>query len=166
MMKHVRYLAIAMVCTGALMAFPAAQQDPARKPSTASGATMNQPAVPTTLVGCLYRESSIPGRTVAQPGSDLDDYILADAAIAGAGGGTGAVGTSGAAPAAGTMYEVERIAPERLSPLVGKRVEITGHIDADPDHLTGAARDVTDLPELETASIREVSGTCPATPKL
>ena len=98
MMKHVRYLAIAMVCTGALVTFPAAQQDPARKPSTASGATMNQPAVPTTLVG--------------------------------------------------------------------KRVEITGHIDADPDHLTGAARDVTDLPELETASIREVSGTCPATPKL
>jgi hypothetical protein len=145
MTNHVRRVAIAMVCTIAL-------------PSAA----WNQPGQ-TTLVGCLYRESDIPVLVMSQPGSLLDDYILADATVAGAPA-TGAVGTSGSIPPAGRLYELERISEGRLNPLVGKRVQVTGHIDADPEHLSGAAPDMGDLPEFETTFIREVVGTCPPAP--
>jgi hypothetical protein len=70
------------------------------------------------------------------------------------------------------MYKVEKIPDERLKALVGKRVEVTGRIDpegtpttpagAGPDR--GLGPDRINLPEFEAASIRESSGTCPATP--
>jgi hypothetical protein len=81
-------------------------------------------------------------------------------------------------PATGNMYKVENLPDERLKKLVGKRVEVTGRID--PEGLPAAARpgvgtgaptrdlglgpDEISLPEFEAASIREISGTCPATP--
>ena len=166
-MKNVRYeaIAIAMACAGALTTYAAGQQPyPTPRPSVPSGATMNRPAGETTLVGCLYRESAIPGRSVAQGAGVSDDYILVNAAIAS--GTPGAVGTGGAVPAAGKMYEVEQLADARLSPLVGKRVQVTGRIDAEPKHLTGAAHDLNDLPDFEATSIREISGVCPAKPRL
>ncbi len=168
-MKYVRYeaIAIVMVCAGALATYARADQYPTQKPPMPpmpSGATMNRPAGETTLVGCLYRESAIPGRSVALgPGATSDDYILVNAALAS--GTPGAVGTGGAVPAAGKMYEVEQLEDARLSPLVGKRVQITGRIDAEPKHLTGASHDLNDLPDFEATSIREIAGTCPVKPK-
>jgi hypothetical protein len=159
MMKHVLWGAATIVCAGALWTVATAQQAQTPRSTTRTAAQ-------TTLVGCLYRESTIPGRTMTAGSDILDDYILADAASASPSGAGGAVGTSGSVPAAGKLYEIERIADERLHPLVGKRVEVTGYVDADPELLTGAAPDLNDLPEFETTSIREVSGTCPAAPKL
>jgi hypothetical protein len=130
----------------------------------------------TTLSGCLYREAQVPGRTpnVAERAGILEDYILADATAASTASATsGATGTSGAArPVTGTMYKVERIADDQLKALVGKRVEVTGKIDPEgtPARPAGAqpdrslSPDTVNLPEIEAASIREISGACPATP--
>jgi hypothetical protein len=127
-------------------------------------------------VGCLYRESQVPGRTptVVERAGVLEDYILADAAMpAPARPGTPpqAVGTSGTVPSTGNMYKVENIPDERLKALVGKRVEVSGRIDPEDAGLGGAAApdrgpgpDDVNLPEFEAASIRELSGTCPAAP--
>jgi hypothetical protein len=129
-----------------------------------------------TLVGCLYRESQVPGRTpnAIERAGVLEDYILADAAMPAPprpGAPSGAVGTSGTTPSTGKMYKVENIADDRLKALVGKRVEVSGRIDPEDGGLGGAATrdrgpgpDELNLPEFEASSIREVSGTCPSTP--
>jgi hypothetical protein len=149
------------------------QQDPTSVTTT----------VTTTLVGCLYREDQIPGRTpnVAERAGILEDYILADATVKSEQGkpeSTSApAGTSGSVPASGRTYKVEKIPDERLKALVGKRVEVTGRIDpqhaqkSGPGSATGAptpdlgpSPDRINLPELEASSIREVSGQCPAKP--
>jgi hypothetical protein len=73
------------------------------------------------------------------------------------------------------MYKLELIADEKLKAVVGKRVEVTGKIDAEPGDKTttpasttrtdrAIGRDRIDLPEFEVTSLREVSGTCPAKP--
>jgi hypothetical protein len=129
----------------------------------------------------VYREQDVPGRApnVAERAGVMEDYILAvsssDQAAAPAT--PGAVGTAGAATAgAGAMYKLELIADEKLRAVVGKRVEVTGRIDAEagdtaarparPTSETDRAigRDTVDLPEFEVVSIREVAGTCPAKP--
>jgi hypothetical protein len=161
---------------------PPRQNQPAtQQPSTGSAA--QTPATATTraqttatLVGCLYQESQVPGRTptVVERAGVLEDYILAGASMpapARPGTPSGAVGTSGSVPSTGNMYKVENIPDERLKALVGKRVEVSGRIDPEPTGFGGApARDrgpgpdQVNLPEFEAASIREVSGTCPAAP--
>lgn len=132
-----------------------------------------------TLVGCLYREDQVPGRkpNIAERAGVLEDYILAGASIAGTsstpGTTAGAAGTTAATPASGDMYKVEGPSDEKLKALVGKRVEATGRIDPEGRQGTspgmpridrGPGPDQINLPELEATSIREVSGTCPATP--
>jgi hypothetical protein len=71
------------------------------------------------------------------------------------------------------MYKVEGPSDEKLKALVGKRVEVTGRIDPEggpgakpgtPRPDKGLGPDQINLPEFEATSIREVSGTCPATP--
>jgi hypothetical protein len=72
------------------------------------------------------------------------------------------------------MYKVEDVADEKLRALVGKRVEVTGRIDPEggglgrpaggPSPDKGLGPDSINLPEFEATSIKEVSGTCPATP--
>ena len=155
------------------------QNPPAQTPQTPQppGATAQQPT--TTLVGCLYREDQVPGRkpNVAERAGILEDYILADASTASAqtkpGATPGATGTAGTTPASVAMYKVEGPSDEKLKALVGKRVEVTGRID--PEGIRGGAPgtatkdrglgpDQINLPEFEATSIREVSGTCPATP--
>jgi hypothetical protein len=136
-------------------------------------------AATVTFTGCVYKEADVPGRTpnVAEQAGLMEDYILADAQPkdASAAGTTGATGTSGLA---GKMYKLEQIADERLSALVGKRVEVSGKVDAEAgDHPTGttgeqpeAERDRSlgpdqiELPEFEVATIREIEGTCPPKP--
>ena len=160
---------------------PSPQSQPPT-PDRSTGSTPQTPAATTTaqttatLVGCLYRESQVPGRTptVVERAGVLEDYILADATIPAPprpGAPSEAVGTSGTVPSTGNIYKVENIPDERLKALVGKRVEVSGRIDPEGGGLGGAATpdrgpapDQLSFPEVEASSIREVSGTCPAAP--
>src|SRR5688572_21443078 len=144
-----------------------APNHPPRPTTSAVGA---QTLTNITLVGCLYREQSVPGRTpnVAEKAGVLEDYILADANIP-------ADANKNTTLATGNMYKVEDIPDEKLRSLVGKRVEVVGKIDpegggalgrpatgATPDK--GLGPDKVNLPEFEATSVKETTGTCPATP--
>ena len=158
-------------------ASPAPSQTPNPAPAPATRA-----ASVTTIVGCVYREKDVPGRApnVAERAGLLEDYILAEmpsAPIATAkvpGATAGAVGTSGAAT---VMYKLEFVDDDKLKSLLGKRVEVTGRIDAEAgdqpapapgtkssttDKIVG--RDQVNLSEFEVSAIKEVAGICPATP--
>jgi hypothetical protein len=135
---------------------------PAPAPSADLGAAQPRSTV---FVGCLYREEQVAGRTpnVAEKAGVLEDYILANAAPANAvsaerGGTPRPTGTSGSTAGVGAMYKIEKIPDDQLKALVGKRVEVTGRIDPE-----GSTTKI-DVPELEGASIREISGACPASP--
>jgi hypothetical protein len=174
-----RRYGIAVGLAAMCAATAAAQQQP-----PASGSTPQQPAAQTqpadrstgttaTLIGCVYKEQDVAGRTpnVAERAGVMEDYILAQVERKGDATASGAVGTSGAA--GHRMYKLEQIADERLKALVGKRVEVTGKIDAgDTARPSGApaadknpaSPDKIELPEFEVSSIKEVEGTCPANP--
>jgi hypothetical protein len=76
------------------------------------------------------------------------------------------------------MYKLERAADSELKALVGKRVEVTGRVDADAGDASGQppasantnrndrviGNDRINLPEFEVASIRAIAGSCPAKP--
>ena len=159
---------------GASPQAPAAQTPATQKPATPSAARTQ---ATTTLVGCLYREEQIPGRkpNVVEKAGILEDYVLADATIAGAktpaSSTPGATGTSGKTPSTGGLYKVDGPPDEQLKALVGKRVEVTGRIDPEggspaggPSADKGPGPDDINLPDIQASSIREVPGTCPATP--
>jgi hypothetical protein len=180
--KRIIVLTIAPVLTAALAVAQALQGAPQPQQQPRPSAEMPPPparAPQVTLAGCLYREDQVPERkpNVAERAGVLEDYILADATMlsgeAQPGATAGATGTAGIAPASGNMYKVEGPPDERLKALVGKRVEVLGRIDPEggpgatpgaprPDR--GPSRDQINLPEFEASSIREISGTCPATP--
>jgi translation initiation factor IF-2 len=106
---------------------------PAPTPSPAQAETREAAqGSTTTLSGCVYKEEDVAGRTpnAAERAGVMEDYILADVkpATGGSPSTPGAVGTSGTKA---SMYKLERIADERLSGLVGKRVEVMGRIDAE-----------------------------------
>lgn len=174
MRNYVIATATVVACSGlvGLAQSPSATpQAPAQQ--TPPQATATQAS--TTLTGCVYREKDVPGRApnVAERAGVLEDYILADVKPATVGT-TGTAGTMAAASHA--MYKLELIADEKLKAVVGKRVEVTGRIDAEAGDTKSAAppaasqtdkaigRDKVDLPEFEVTSMREVEGTCPATP--
>jgi hypothetical protein len=149
----------------------AAEQRPGQPAAPATASSTNQSDHSVTLSGCLYRERDVPGRTpnVAERAGVLEDYILTDAKIA------KAQSSGGESPHASTatMYKVENIDDEKLRALVGKRVEVMGKIDAEAGDSTRKPTTSTDrsvgpdrinLPEFEATSIKEVTGTCPATP--
>lgn len=181
--------AMAALCAGVAVGAqaPAAgqSQDPAmpRPQERREAPAMSQPA--TTMTGCVYREKDVPGRTpnIAERAGILEDYILANARPASPGASPAepanptadAVGTSGLA---GQMFKLEHAADDELSSMVGKRVEVTGRIDreggdtgarpekapAAPERDKNLGPDQIELPEFEVTSIREVAGTCPASP--
>jgi len=158
--------------------------------STAQSATRSSSTEPTaTMVGCLYREQDIPGRSpnVAERVGVMEDYILADAqpkassssadaSSSAAGETTAAVGTSGTMTSGGKMYKLEHVSDEILGSLVGKRVEVIGRIDKEPGDQTNmqggaavaqdnsAGPDRIELAEFEVTSIKATTGTCPAQP--
>jgi hypothetical protein len=188
-MKRLILTSAAVACFGTAMAAqtPSGSQAPATSASQPSAAADKGTTV---LTGCVYREKDVPGRApnVAEKSGVLEDYILADvkpsaSASAGSSTGTsgtgtsGTTGTSGAATGkSGAMYKLEKIADEQLRAAVGKRVEVTGRIDAestDAKSATGASttptesavgRDAVNLPEFEVSSMKQISGSCPATP--
>jgi hypothetical protein len=128
----------------------------------------------------VYQEKDVPGRTpnVAERAGVLEDYILAvsqPSSSTGAAGPTpGATGTTGVA--SGAMYKLELASDEELRSHVGKRVQVTGRIDAErsdtsapggagtPQRDESLGRDRIELPEFEVSEIREVSGSCPPKP--
>jgi len=147
-------------------------QNPSSQAPTATTTTTVKPT--TTLVGCLYREDQVPGRkpNIAERAGILEDYILAGAATATTTPGAGVTGTSGS-PTTGNMYKIQGPSDERLKALVDKQVEVTGRIDPEggpaaspgtPTPDRGLGPDQLNLPEFKASSIRQVSGTCPATP--
>ena len=156
-------------------------QTPQTQPPT-SGAM--QDTATTTLTGCVYKEADVPGRTpnVAEKAGVLEDYILvtsapSPSATAGTTGTTppATAGTAGMASQAGKAFKLEQIADERLKAVVGKRVEVTGRVDkggsatgtsgVKPDTNPGSP-DAIELPEFEVTSLKEVEGSCPATPEI
>ena len=181
--------AFAIACAGAATAAQtptgsAPPQEPTQQPATPpSESRASTQAQTTTLFGCVYREQDVPGRTpnVAERAGVMEDYILADAQSSNKESQPGAPAATGTSGASGAMYKLEHAADEKLRALVGKRVEVTGRIDAEagdkagkPAGTTGAAPqpdrsagpDKIELPEFEVTSIREVSGTCPASPSV
>jgi len=164
----------------AALATAQARQGGGNSPTPSSPQTPIVSVQPTvTLVGCLYREDQVPGRkpNVAERAGILEDYILAGASAMTTQAQPGAAapaptGTSGSALTTGNMYKVENIPDERLKALVGKRVEVTGRIDAEgtptrpagPGPDRGLGPDRINLPEFEASSIQEAAGTCPAMP--
>jgi hypothetical protein len=163
-----------VACSGliGLAQSPGATPQATPTEQTQPKATADQPS--TTLTGCVYQEKDVPGRApnVAERAGVLEDYILADVKPAGAVGTSGTVGAS----ASHAMYKLELIADEKLKAVVGKRVEVTGRIDAEPGDSKSASapaasqtdkaigKDKVDLAEFEVTSMREVEGTCPAAP--
>jgi hypothetical protein len=173
--------ALAAACSGTLLA----AQAPAGQPSQVQA----EKRTTTTVVGCVYRENDIPGRApnaVERVGVG-EDYILAEVSgEAGASGARapGATGTTGAASGVATgtagvgrMYKLEKVDDSKLQTLVGRRVQVSGIIDAEAgdskappagktsttDQVIG--RDQINLSEFEVASIKEVPGACPTLKK-
>jgi len=164
-----------------------AQSTGSQTPQTQTPASGQSMAATTTLKGCVYKEDAIPGRTpnVAEKAGVMEDYILVvgdhSATAPATGTATGSqtpTGTSGAVTAH-KAFKLEKIADERLSAMVGKMVEVTGKTDADNDtaknRATGTGGTIPDrslgpdqieLPEFEVTNIKEVEGTCPATPNI
>ena len=185
MRNSIRASAVAVLVSGAVVAAQAGASSQAQQPPP-QPATQQQPAVSpasTTLTGCVYQEKDVPGRSpnVAERAGILEDYILAEvtpAPTTPSAGTPGAAGTSGMSKST-AMYKLELVDDAKLKALVGKRVEVTGRIDAEAGDKTPTAatppttptdraigRDRIDLPEFEVTSIREVTGTCPAKPSV
>ena len=164
-----------------------AQSTGSQTPQTQTPPTSQQAmGETTTLKGCVYKEDAIPGRTpnVAEKAGVLEDYILVVDQTASATTGTGttgATGTSGTKASMHKAFKLENIADERLSAVVGKMVEVTGRVDAEagdkartgtatgtggtnPDRSMGP--DQIELAEFEVTNLKEVEGTCPATPNI
>ena len=184
--RYLMVTAAAVVCSGfagfAQSPSPAEQPRPSQQPPSAQTeprATAPESSASTTLTGCVYREKDVPGRApnVAERAGVLEDYILAEVRPGSTSGATGTTGTSGSTASA-PMYKLELIADEKLAAVVGKRVEVTGRIDAEggdsksqpatppatstTDKVIG--KDKIDLPEFEVTNLKEIAGTCPATP--
>jgi hypothetical protein len=176
--KYIVTTTLANACGGMLASAQQGQRpsSPTPSPSPTTGAVSQQPSsASSTFVGCLYAESQIPGRApnAAERAGVAEDFILANATMSGAttpGATPGAAGTSGTTRSGG-MYKVEDISADRMKPLVGKRVEVMGRVDAESNAPAGAASpnrslggDAISLSEIKATSIKEVAGTCPATP--
>jgi hypothetical protein len=168
----------AAVLAGSSLAAAGQSPSPAAQTPSSQQAQSTTGQASTTLTGCVYREKDVPGRApnVAERAGVLEDYILAD--VRPASGTAGTTGTTGSTSAKAPMYKLELIEDEKLKAVVGKRVEVTGRIDAESGDVKSQpatppstsqtdkalGRDAIDIPEFEVTSIREVTGTCPATP--
>jgi len=181
--KYIITTALAAACSGTIVA----AQQPQAKPQPGAEAQTAQKKT-ATVVGCVYREKDVPGRApnVVERAGVLEDYILAEVssfprqpAGKGAAGtsGSGAAGTTGTSGSVGAMYKLEFVDDTKLKSLVGKRVEAVGRIDVEAGDSPAPApgtvttptdkvigRDRVNLSEFEVSTIKEVTGSCPATP--
>jgi hypothetical protein len=135
--------------------------------ASAAAAGLQQGAL-TELIGCLYRERDIPGRPPNAPGYTLtnahppEGLVRSDESRLGhtPAGGVAAVPLEKAVLGSGgnKMYLIEKVAEEKLTALLTKRVEVTGRIGAEPDMKKGTSG------RFEALIIREVPIPCPPTP--
>lgn len=157
--------AVALAAPNAAAQAQTSPQSTTPRDSAAQGTSQGSGS---TMVGCLYREAQVPGRSpnVAERAGILEDYILVGAAPAASAQQSGTSASTTSASAAGRMFKVEGIDDERLKSMVGKRVEVSGRVDADVEGRRDQSLgpDQINLPEFEAQSIKEVSGECPATP--
>ena len=157
--------AVALAATHVAAQAQTSPQSTTPRDSAAQGASQGSGS---TMVGCLYREAQVPGRSpnVAEQAGVLEDYILVGAAPASSAQSSTSATATGATAASGRMFKVEGIDDDRLKAMVGKRVEVSGRVDADVEGRRDQSLgpDTINLPEFEAQSIREVSGECPATP--
>ena len=175
-----------MVASAQSTGQPAAQSVPPATAQAPAQQTTEAPAQQVTIVGCVqreedYRKAHNHGKGGAGTGiGSGDEYVLIRASIADAKTpSTGATGTSGG-NAEGSAFELAGDKEAALKTLVGKRVEITGKMKAaekGPLGPTGGATagappagvDVLSadlrLREVDIASVKETTGTCPATMK-
>jgi len=146
--------------------------------ATTLGPVVTAQQASTTIIGCVYQEKDVPGRApnVAERVGILEDYILAEITPAEAAKPTGTSGS--AVPTTFSMYKLESVADSQLKAMVGKRVEVTGRVDAEANDTSGQppasaqtdksdrilGRDRLNLPEFEVASIRTIEGSCPTSP--
>ena len=147
--------------------------------ATLAGSAVSAQSASTTIIGCVYEEKDVPGRApnLAERAGILEDYILAELTPAEAAKPTGTAG-SATIPTTYSMYKLEKSADTQLKSMVGKRVEVTGRIQAEANDAAGQppasaqtnptdrviGHDRIDLPELEVSSIRAIPGSCPAQP--
>ena len=144
---------------------------PMPRPALPTGPPAGVTAAPTpaevTVMGCLYRAADVvvsqpDGRTAAARDSG---FVLAQATLQ----------STGRTPASGAMYKVDKIDEARLTPHVGKRVELVGQIEADATDLHVASSGATStagrsdprpakLPEFDAVSIHQIAGECQARP--
>ena len=147
--KYFRGSAVAVLCSATVVVAQAGAsgqaQQPQSQPTTQQMPASSQPS--TTLTGCVYSEKDVPGRSpnIAERAGVLEDYILAEVTPKQAEGASstatpGAAGTSGTVKP-GAMYKLELVGDDKLKTLVGKRVEVTGRIDAERGDKTDPAAD-------------------------
>jgi hypothetical protein len=157
-----------IACTGLAtiaLAISAAAQAPAtsQTPTPATpAASQAASTAAVTIEGCLVREQDVPGRkpNVVERTGIGEDYILISTKIVkGADKPTGTAGTAGPS----RMYQVKGIDDGQLKPLVGKRVQVEGTLK-DLDKPATPTPDAADLADIQGASIRQVTGECPAKP--
>jgi hypothetical protein len=129
-----------------------------------------------TIVGCVFEERNVPGRSpnIAEKIGFGEDYILAELSAAE----TAKPANDANVPTTYSMYKLEKVADTTLKSLVGKRVEVTGTIHAEAKDASGQpsravetnetdraiGRDRLNLPEFEVTNIKEMAGRCPARP--
>lgn len=140
---------------------------PARPVGLPAGVSAGSTPAQVTVLGCLYRAADV---IVSQPDGRSDvardkGFVLTNATLE----------STGREPASGAMYKVDKIEENRLTPHVGKRVELVGQIEADATDLhvsssgatsTAGRRDPSPakLPEFDAISVHQVEGACPARP--
>ena len=170
-------VAAAIAMTFATVGAQTPQNPPQTPPQTPQSAMQT---ASTTLQGCVYKEADVPGRTpnVAEKAGVMEDYILVVSPNPSATAGTSGTNPPSAAGAAGAFaagkaFKLEKIADERLKAVVGKRVEVTGRVDDAAKAAAGVkpdqnpvSPDKIELPEFEVSALKEVEGTCPATPEI
>lgn len=166
------------------------QATPATTATESSAASSSDQQV--TLTGCVQRESDYRSAKDQSRGGALgtgagvgNEFILTDASMSSgaSSGSTGAessaTGTSGSSSSAsGKDYELTGSGEGQAAQFVGKRVEVTGKLKATETSASGkptggatagtppsgvdvASKDLK-LRELDVASVREASGTCPS----
>lgn len=151
--------------------------------STSLAQTAKEDQKVTTIVGCLANklDPSISGDP--QSGSNANDFFVRTPTVALPVGSTVAIGkpgTGSTTPSAGTpttdsFYRITGLTRDELQPHLGHRVELQGHLSADPAKGTTAKTTVdasgkptTRVEErpvvagvLHATAIKMVSATCP-----
>ena len=144
-----------------------------------------------TITGCVQRETDYRRARDAGRGGvagtgvgAANEFVLINASMGTASRATGTTGAAGSAPtgtgvvATGAAYELTGTNERQVAQYVGQRVEISGKLKAaevgtsgrptggetagkPPEGIEIAGQDLK-LREVEVASVRQVTGTCPA----